>query len=360
MGGIIYILNIIKILDFLNDDEKPEILLFYRPDLKKYADEAKYPYLKVVEWKYPTVYKGYLKSWFLHKNIFVDKILRQYDLDVLYPLHDYPIKTKTKTKLICWYADLQHEHYPEFFTRRKIIERTARIRFMLRNTDFLVVSSQDVANDFSKFFTLRQNMKVHIFHFASVIDYIEDVNHDNLRAKYKLPKKYFIVSNQFYQHKNHKILLEALVKLKGMGSSVHLVITGRFPDKSHSPYLHELHEIIKRNDLHNQISFLGIISRKDQLVLMKHSQALIQPSLFEGWSTVIEDAKSLQVPVVASNIPVNIEQLGKDGLYFEPHNPEELASILSVYPERNISDVFYDDYSRRIKSSARVLMKIFL
>jgi hypothetical protein len=35
---------------------------------------------------------------------------------------------------------------------------------------------------------------------------------------------------------------------------------------------------------------------------MKNATAIMQPSLFEGWSTVIEDAKSLQVPVIASDL----------------------------------------------------------
>jgi hypothetical protein len=81
--------------------------------------------------------------------------------------------------------------------------------------------------------------------------------------------------------------------------------------------------------------------------------------LFEGWSTVIEDAKSLQVPVVASNLKVNIEQLGEDGVFFDPHNIDELSSILEEYPERNINDIFYEDYSERIKKAAKTLMKIF-
>ena len=49
---------------------------------------------------------------------------------------------------------------------------------------------------------------------------------------------------------------------------------------------------------------------------MKNAKAIIQPSLFEGWSTVIEDARSLQVPVIATDLTVNIEQLGDKGKYF--------------------------------------------
>ncbi len=59
MGGIVYIINLIKILDFLNDEDKPEIVIFYRPDLRKYVEQINYPYINLVEWQFPSVYKGY-------------------------------------------------------------------------------------------------------------------------------------------------------------------------------------------------------------------------------------------------------------------------------------------------------------
>ena len=104
---------------------------------------------------------------------------------------------------------------------------------------------------------------------------------------------------------------------------------------------------------------LGVISRADQLQLMRHSQAVVQPSLFEGWSTVIEDARSLQVPVLASNLAVNQEQLGNGGTYFDPHKPDELAALLKDYPERKLDERFYKDYTQRVKEAATVLLNIF-
>jgi glycosyltransferase involved in cell wall biosynthesis len=359
MGGILYIINLIKTLDFLDDKAKPDITLFYRPDLFIYIDEIKYPYFRAVEWKFPTVIIGYFLSWVSGKNIFVDEILRQYDLDALFPLHDYPIKSKTRTKLMSWYADLQHEYYPEFFTRKKIIERNVRLRFMLRNTQYLVVSSQTVADDFERFFRLRREMRIDIFHFVSVLDDFNKMDINNLRKKYKLPEKYFIISNQFHKHKNHKVLLKALALLNRKRKRVHLAMTGRFYDSSHSQYMQELHTIIKENNLQSRLSLMGIIPRKEQLLLMKHAHAVIQPSLFEGWSTVIEDAKSLQVPVIASNIPVNIEQLGIDGIYFDPEDDKKLAEILENFPPRNLNDIFYCDYKLRIREAAQVFLDIF-
>lgn len=360
MGGIVYIINLIKTLEFLQDDKKPDITLFYRTDLKKFVDQIKYPYFTAVEWAFPSVYKGYLKSLITRKNVFIEDILKHYDLDGLYPLHDYPVRTKTNTKLVSWYADLQHEYYPEFFSRRKRLERTLRIRLILRNTNHLVVSSQAVADDFKKFFWLRKGLKMHIFHFVSVIDDLGDLDIEELRMKYRLPEKYLMVSNQFHRHKNHKVLLKALVKLKEKGVHIHLAMTGRFPDASHSPYMKELHSLINVHNLQTQISLLGIIPRNEQLLLMKHSQAVLQPSLFEGWSTVIEDAISLQVPVIASSLPVNIEQLGPDGNYFDPQDHERLAEILINFPNRNLQDIFYQEYNERIKFAAITFINIFL
>jgi glycosyltransferase involved in cell wall biosynthesis len=359
MGGIIYILNLIKTIDFLDDYEKPEIILFYRPDLKKLADKIKYPYLDIVEWNFPGVYSGYIRSWVSCRNIFVKEIISKYTLDALFPLHDFPVKTSSNTKLVCWYADLQHKYYPEFFTKRKILERTQRIKFILQNSDDLVVSSQAVANDFNKFFRIRDGLRIHIFHFVSVIDDIGDLNIDELLKKYSLPRKYFMISNQFHKHKNHVVLLKALVILREKGPDIHLAMTGRFPDASHSPYMQELHSLINEHNLQSQISLMGIIPRNEQLLLMKHSQAVLQPSLFEGWSTVIEDAISLQVPVIASSLPVNIEQLGPDGNYFEPHDDEKLADILYNFPDRNLNDIMYPDYVGRVRGAAKVFINIF-
>lgn len=359
MGGIIYILNLIRTLDFLDDDEKPEILLICRPDLLSFAEQIQYPYLQTIKWNFPPVMKGFLKSWIIRKNIFISDILANYKPDALYPMHDYPVRTRTAAKLVSWYADLQHEHYPEFFTKRKIFERTLRIRFILRNTDDLVVSSQAVADDFRKFFRIRKEMKLHIFHFVSVIDDLSQLNINEIRGKYNLPSDYFLISNQFHKHKNHRVLLKALALIKNEGKTIHLAMTGRFPDASHSLYMQELHSIIDKNQLGSHISLLGVIPRNEQLLLMKHAQAVIQPSLFEGWSTVIEDAISLQVPVLASSLPVNIEQLGQYGYYFEPHDHVALSGLLSDFPEREPGKIIYPEYAERIRVAAQTFMGIF-
>jgi len=359
LGGIFYIINLVKTLNFLDDGDKPEITLFYRPGLKKFLDHFDYPYLKLVEWDFPSLMRGTLKSWLLRRNLFIDGILRQYSLDALYPVQDYPVKTKTPVKLISWNADFQYKYYPEFFTRMQRSGRKLRTQMALKNTDHLVLSSEDARKDLEQFFKVRKGLHIHIYHFVSIKEDLARTDMEILRKQYGLPDSYYLVSNQFHPHKNHRVLLLALAKLKKMGIPAHLAMTGKFPDADDSPYMAELHGIIEENQLQGQISMLGVISRADQLQLMRHAQAVLQPSLFEGWSTVIEDARSLQVPVVASNLAVNQEQLGEKGVYFDPHNSDELVAILKDYPERNLADRLYAPYEQRVKEAANTLLNIF-
>ena len=360
MGGIIYIQNLIRILNWLDNEDMPEVTVFYRSDLKKYIDTVEYPYLKLVEWIFPTVIYGNLSSLLRGRNLFVDKILKEHNyLDGIFPVMDVPVRFRGKIKIISWYADLQHKYYPEFFSKRKRFERNLRIKFMLRNTDDLVLSSEAVANDFRAFYKLRKSLNLHIFHFASVIDDFSHLDIESVREKYKLPKNYFMVSNQFHKHKNHEVLLKSLIRLKATRADVHIAMTGRFREASFSPYLQRLHSLIDKNDLQSNISFLGLMPRDEQLLLMKYAQAVIQPSLFEGWSTVIEDAISLQVPVIASSIPVNIEQLGDKGVFFDPQDEEKLANVLSLSPLRNVNDVIYEKYEDRVKKAAQAFVRIF-
>ena len=358
MGGIVYIINLVKTLNFLDDEEKPEILLFYRSDLKRFLKEFDYPYLKAVEWNFPSFTSGYLKSIVLRKNLFIKPILKQFALDAVYPLQDYPVKTRTNTNLISWCTDFQYKHFPHFFSGSQNFARDLRTRLALKNNGNMVLSSHDAHKDLNKFFTVKESVKVHIYHFVSIIDDFAETDIRGLKKKYGLPDKYFMVSNQFHKHKNHKLVLEALAYLKESGIIIHVAFTGKLPDAGDSPYMAELHHIIDSNHLGDQISMLGVISRNDQLQLMKHSQAVIQPSLFEGWSTVIEDARSLQVPVIAASLGVNVEQLGIDHGYFDPRKVDDLVVILRNYPERDLQKTHYEKYSIRVKNAAKNLLQI--
>jgi len=358
-GGIIYVLNTIKILDFLEDKDKPMVVVAYAKELEKFVDEIDYPYLEKEVHNFPSIYKGYIYSWIRNKNIFVDDLVKHHNLNAVFPILDFPVKSKLNVKVVSWYADLQHKYYPHFFTKLKRIERNARIKLILKNTKNLVVSSEAVKDDFSTFFKIPKTVQFHRYHFVSIINELPKLTNEELLHKYNLPENYFMISNQFHKHKNHKVVFEALAELKKRGTDIHIAITGRFPSEPNSEYMKELHALINEHHLKESISFLGLIPRGEQLLLMKYAKAIIQPSLFEGWSTVIEDAKSLQVPVIASSLKVNIEQLEEKGTYFDCDDYLKLATVLETFPTRNFKKQLYELYDERMKKAAYEFLTIF-
>ena len=121
-----------------------------------------------------------------------------------------------------------------------------------------------------------------------------------------------------------------------------------------------MNEYLDKNFLNKNVEFLGLLPRMEQLSLILYSDAVIQPSKFEGWSTVIEDAKSLNKLVLASNLSVNIEQLNEKALYFSPDSDEELSNAMLKVLNKEINlNINWEPQNIRTKVFAESLLKAF-
>jgi glycosyltransferase involved in cell wall biosynthesis len=138
------------------------------------------------------------------------------------------------------------------------------------------------------------------------------------------------------------VVIKAAEILKKQGNTVIIAFSGKENDNRNPGYTEKLKAYVKENNLDDNIRFLGFLDRREQLKLMKHAVAVIQPSLFEGWSTVIEDAMAMNQRVIASDLDVNKEQLSENGTYFEKHNPDDLAEELKrIETYSNLMDYKY-------------------
>jgi len=116
--------------------------------------------------------------------------------------------------------------------------------------------------------------------------------------------------------------------LKSQGVDICVAFSGKEYDYRSPDYTIELKEYVINNNLSANIKFLGFIDRADQLKLLEICRAIIQPSLFEGWSTVIEEAMAFNKLILAADLNVNKEQLGQKGVYFDRYNPTSLVGMI--------------------------------
>jgi glycosyltransferase involved in cell wall biosynthesis len=273
--------------------------------------------------------------WKLSEKIFKQKSPRFEDffirqkLDFVYP---YWSKAHSRTNLrsAAWIPDFQHKYLPDFFTSEDLEYRDAQFALAARHADKVVLSSKDAERDFHQYFPdARHKTEVLSFKTTPLSAWYEK-DPKEVQKIYSLPDKFFIVSNQFWQHKNHLIIFKALKLLQEQCIYPIVVCTGHMYDYRMPSYSDTVLQNIHKLGLARQVSLLGLIPKNDQVQLMRRSIAVLQPSLFEGWSTLVEDAKSLGKDVISSDLPVNIEQNPLNKLFFERNSADELAALLSI------------------------------
>ena len=84
--------------------------------------------------------------------------------------------------------------------------------------------------------------------------------------------------------------------------------TGNANDYRQPDLIKSLSAYVEQNNLGENFRMLGLVPRSDVIALMRYSISLINPSFFEGWSTTVEEAKSMGKRIILSDIEVHREQ----------------------------------------------------
>ena len=251
-------------------------------------------------------------------------------IDVFIDLFDHQ-PVVPKTGMITWTPDFQHVHMPSFFPADDLQYRHQSFLERSQKAHYILCSSQTVARDLAEFLPEHAG-KVLVGRFPSnlVFETMPTESPQATVAKYHLPQKFALVANQFWKHKNHEIVLRAVALAKDQGCEVPVVMTGLpldYRDATNGPISNVL-QLSSTLGVHSLVSPLGQVPYFDLIQLMRAATLVIQPSRFEGWSTIVQDAKALGRPVFCSNIPVHQEQSPDGSALFDCDDPASLAQLL--------------------------------
>lgn len=248
----------------------------------------------------------------------------------LFPAHPGKLLALARgAKPIYWIPDFQEEYYPEYFDEEEIESRRNSNRKVAESDGLLILSSQACLNDFERFYP-GHICRTCILRFVSYIEpelkTLTPAFEDEVLRKYGLTGgAYFVVANQFWQHKNHRVVLGAMEELAQRGVASRFVFTGEPRDYRFPAYIDEIKAKMDPFIANGQLTVTGFIDRGEQLALLKNARAVVQPSLFEGWGTVLEDSKVLDKDVLLSDIPVHREQMTERCRLFDPADAGDLA-----------------------------------
>lgn len=323
-GETNYLKSLISAVDQFKE-KNVEILIFTSTKVSKDLKNLNLKNSKIINSKF------FDESY--HLNIFrkiVSRVFKSKDPIILYFVLKYKIDIITHykpfsfCKTICWMPDFQHLLLPNNFTSNEIKRRNLLYNHIVNNASLVLLSSNDSINHLKRFTKKKIKYKK--------LNFVPNINFDLLNIDYKINrfnlKKFFIVPNQFWKHKNHIILVKALENIRDKKIDFKIVITGEKKSQLNDNIFQEFIKEINKKKLKKYFLYLGKINYKDLINLIYLSHALINPSFFEGWSTTVEEAKALGKYVLLSNLKVHREQNPPKSIYFNPTNSKQLSNCI--------------------------------
>ncbi len=300
--------------------------------------------------------KKYSLSFFLrqglqliYKNdIFLEKILINNRINIV--SHYKPLKT---IKSICWIPDLQHKILKKNFSKKEILYRDNLFGKYLSSGSKVLVSSETTKKKLIKLYKYIDINNLEVLNFVPLIQISKIKKFLFIKKKYNLPFNYYFCPNQFWTHKNHEIIIDAINYIRKEKINFKIIFSGSKSDYRDNKHFLFLMNKIKSKKLSNFFIFLDKIIYEDVISIMYHSNGLINPSKFEGWSTSVEEGKLLKKRILLSKIDTHLEQKPKFANYFKINDFKKLAQYLLMFSKKKnfyrLSKINEEKNSLRIK-----------
>lgn len=340
LGGVNYVLNIARMLNHLPAGERPEIIFL---TAAREANEIALRNRQLADEICPFDKAADLK------------------LDFVFPatqIAEAPFGAPWGG----WIPDWQCDHYPELFSRDEQARRFLQYRTLAEGPAVCIFSSQQAIDDTRRILGNEPGAALRVFRFPAVIDAEHYTRSPAAlaatRAKFGIPDRYLIVCNQFWKHKNHLVVAEALAKAADL--DVHVVMTGAMEDERWPDYANLVKQTLGRPDVAGRVTLTGKIDRSEQVDLMLGAAGVIQPSLFEGWSTFVEEARALGLASILSDIPVHREQSPPGCTFFNPNDPADLARKLREFQSRALQPRDFAAIQARQRTYVEACARVFM
>ena len=237
---------------------------------------------------------------------------------------------KSVAKSLSFIADFQHLYFKENFSIKKKFMRDLNTFLCAYFSSKILLISNDARKDLKKISHAAYNNSVISKFVFQIPAKKEIIGLSVLKKKYKFNTLFFYIPNQYWVHKNHFVILKAIkyIKKKNNLKKILILSSGLSTDYRNPDHFLKIKNFISKNNLKNNYKYLGVVPFKDVLSLIYHSIAVINPSKFEGRSSTVEQAKSMDKKIILSNIKIHKEQKPRNANYFDPNNYKQLSKIL--------------------------------
>ena len=267
--------------------------------------------------------------------------------------------------------DMAHLDYPMFPESKNnfhsIEAREYIFKTLADKSSYIITDSMENKTNFSKRYNTNKN-KIHLIYSEpsfQILNNISDANYENnILKKLNIEiEKFIFYPAQYWSHKNHVYILEALSYLKNEHNKI---ITAIFCG-SNKNNLEYLQTTAKNLNNFENIKFLDFLSEQEIYSLYKNCLAIAVPTYFGPTNHLPIEGFYFEKPVLYSNIWADTEQVKDAVIPIDLKNPKDLAEkLMKLSSDISYKETYqikardkYIELNKKIKNNEIILDKIF-
>jgi glycosyltransferase involved in cell wall biosynthesis len=222
--------------------------------------------------------------------------------------------------------DLSFMRFPEVLTtfRRNYLQRFTRSS--CERATRIIAISESTAQDIVEFWGIpREKIDVTLLGVSPEFHPLPEDKIEAFRIKKGLPKRFLFFVGTLEPRKNLPMLIRAYGNLpQDMRDEVHLVLGGG------KGWLYdEIFETIERLHLGDRVHTPGYIPAEDLALWYNAADALVYPTVYEGFGFPVIEAMACGKPVLASDSSSLPEVVGNVGILLPPDDESAWTQALS-------------------------------
>jgi len=256
----------------------------------------------------------------------IPRAVRRHDIDLLHSSYIAPLALSCPA--VVSIHDVAYEHFPSFFSFRDRLVLSTLVPRSARRASRVMTLSESSRRDLIECYGVSPDAVVVIPlapgpGFRPVLD---DSRTEQVRHRYGTGRRFILAVGNLQPRKNLGRLVEAYALLRAERDSLpKLVIAGKAQWRAS-----ELFRTVERSGLQEQVRFTGYVPDEDLVPLYSGAEALVYPSIYEGFGLPILEAMACGTPVITSRASSMPEVAGDAALLVDPYSTQEIAKAISL------------------------------
>ena len=250
------------------------------------------------------------------------------------PIHFRALNFITTVLDLCHRDNLE---FPEVRVDGQFEQREAHFSTCLPKAYAVIVASDQLADKIvARYGVDRERMVAMPFAPSPFLNDAHSAVAANVLAKYNLAPGYFFYPAQFWPHKNHIRILEALAYLAAQEKTrVKEVPRVVFSGGDHGNLEH-VNAVARRLGVENQVRYIGFVPVEHMRALYEGATAVVMPTYFGPTNIPPQEAWMLGKPLVYSKHLS--EQIGDAAILVDPDSDIEIAEAMLRVRDKSVAE----------------------